>query len=85
MFKEFTEYPNPEELDYDITSSTKGMGELNQYTLEIIDMVGFLEDGEWQQYGITEEEYMHPTEETVNKVRTYLEKQNQEPLIGIKK
>lgn len=85
MFKEFTEYPNPEETDYDITSSTKESEEINQYILEIIDMVGFLEDGEWQDYGLTEEEYLNPTEETVNKVRTYLEKHNQEPLVGIKR
>lgn len=71
MFKEFTEFPNPEEKDYDITSS-KEMGEINQYLLEIIDLVGFLEDREWEKYGITEEEYMHPTEETVNKIRFYL-------------
>ncbi len=75
MFREFTEFPNPEELDYDITSS-KGMGEINQYSMEILDMVGFLEDDEFIKYGITEEEYLHPTQETVDKIRTYLEANN---------
>lgn len=75
MFREFTEFPNPEELDYDITSS-KGMGEINQYSMEILDMVGFLEDDEFTKYGITEEEYLHPTQETVDKIRTYLEANN---------
>ena len=67
MFREFTEFPNPEELDYDITSS-KGMGEINQYSMEILNMVGFLEDDEFIKYGITEEEYLHPTQETVDKI-----------------
>lgn len=79
MFREFTEFPNPEELDYDIKSS-QGMGEINQYSLEILDMVGFLEDEEYAIYGITEEEYLHPTQETVDKIRSYLEKNNIEPI-----
>ena len=79
MFREFTEFPNPEEVDYDITSS-QGMGEINQYSMEILDMVGFLEDGEHVIYGITEEEYLHPTQETVDKIRAYLENNNIEPI-----
>ena len=79
MFREFTEFPNPEEADYDITSS-KGMGEINQYSMEILDMVGFLEDDEFIKYGITEEEYLHPTQETVDKIRAYLENNNIEPI-----
>lgn len=39
-------------------------------------MVGFLEDDEFIKYGITEEEYLHPTQETVDKIRTYLEANN---------
>ena len=84
MFREFTEFPNPEELDYDIKSS-KGMGEINQYSLEILDMIGFLEDEEWTKYGITEEEYLHPTQDTVEKIRTYLEANNIEPAISRRK
>ncbi len=69
---EFKEFPNPEEKDYDIFSAHDGVdrpGEINSYFMEIIDMVGFLEDGEWVKYGITENEYMHPTAETVEKIR----------------
>lgn len=84
MFREFTEFPNPEELDYDITSS-KGMGEINQYSMEILDMVGFLEDDEFIKYGITEEEYLHPTQETVDKIRTYLEANNINPVVQRRK
>lgn len=84
MFREFTEFPNPEELDYDITSS-KGMGEINQYSMEILDMIGFLEDDEFIKYGITEEEYLHPTQETVDKIRAYLENNNIEPVVPRRK
>lgn len=84
MFKEFTEFSNPESADYDITSSLQEK-EPNIHTLEIIDMVGFLEDGEWTMYGLTEEEYMNPTQETVDKIRAYLEKNSKEPLSGMKK
>lgn len=86
MFKEFTEFPNPEEQDYDINSSKDDVqrpGELNQYFMEILDMVGFLEDGEWNKYGITENEYMHPTQDTVDKIRTYLE--TKETSVSMKK
>lgn len=84
MFREFTEFPNPEELDYDITSS-KGMGKINQYSMEILDMIGFLEDDEFIKYGITEEEYLHPTQETVDKIRAYLENNNIEPVVPRRK
>ena len=86
MFKEFTEFPNPEEQDYDINLSKDDVqrpGELNQYFMEILDMVGFLEDGEWNKYGITENEYMHPTQDTVDKIRTYLE--TKETSVSMKK
>lgn len=73
MFREFTEFPNPEEVDFDIKSSQE-MGEINQYFLEIVDLVGFLEDGAHRMYGLSDEEYMHPTQESVDKIRTYLEK-----------
>ena len=48
-------------------------------------MVGFLEDGEHVIYGITEEEYLHPTQETVDKIRAHLEKNNVEPIVPRRK
>lgn len=78
MFAEFKEFPNVEEKDYDIYSSEEQVqrpGEINQYFMEIIDIVGLIEDGECIKYGITENEYLHPTQETVDKVRKSLENQ----------
>lgn len=88
MFKEFTEFPNPESADYDLTSAQGSPSEPtseNPYLIEIIDMVGFLEDGEWVNYGISESEYLNPTQETVDKIRKQLAKKNIEPLTGMKK
>ena len=45
---------------------------------DIADLVGFLEDGEWEEYGITEEEYMNATEETVNKIKAIVAKREEE-------
>ena len=84
MFREFTEFPNPEELDYDIKAS-QGMGEINEYFMEILNLVGFLEDGELIKYGLTEEEYMHPTQDTVDKIKNYLRKEQLTELTVIKK
>ncbi len=75
MFKEFTEFPNPEGKDYDLIAddpTVQRPGEINSYFMEILDLVGLLEDGEWVKYGITENEYMHPTKETVDKIRASL-------------
>ncbi len=75
MFSEFKEFPNPEGRDYDLKAddpTVQRPGEINSYFMEILDLVGLLEDGEWVKYGITENEYMHPTEETVNKIRASL-------------
>ena len=75
MLKEFS---NPLEENYDITSSMHGDDSIstrsNPYLDELLNMVGILEDGEWLGYGITEDEYLHPTKETVAKVRAYLDK-----------
>ena len=74
MFKEFT---NPESVDYDIKTAVnketvtikKSVNQKEKYIREIINMVGFLEDGEWVNYGITEDEYLNPTIEVVNKIK----------------
>lgn len=83
----FNEFSNPESADYDITSSLKEEekeisvhtpSESEKYIIEIADLVGFLEDGEWEEYGITEEEYMNATEETVNKIKAIVAKREEE-------
>lgn len=83
MFNEFKEYNNPESLDYDLRSKTNkelainkdSVSQKEKYVRQIIDMVGFLEDGEWANYGITEEEYISPTKETVEKIKSHLKKE----------
>jgi hypothetical protein len=70
-FKEFSEFGNPEKQDYDITSSYD-----NPYQDELFELIGILEDSEYDHieelYGITEEEYMHPTSDTIEKVKERL-------------
>ena len=70
-FKEFTEFTNPEEKDYDITSSLN-YSLINSYPEQLIDLIGILEDFTekdlQEQYGISMNEYLHPTEKTINKV-----------------
>ncbi len=77
---EFQEFSNPESKDYDITSS---FGETqtnsasgNPYVEQLIDLVGILEDVTeedlQQNYGISEKEYLHPTAETISKVKDAL-------------
>ena len=82
MGLEFKEFDNPEAKDYDIASSLKGKDSSKQlssspYIFELIELVGILEDGEWLQFEISEEEYMHPTKETIDKVRMVIE--NRQP------
>lgn len=80
---EFREFSTPEVSDYDITSSMDEgrvtMKKDNSLMIELIDLVGILEDGEWTSYGMTEEEYMNPTRATIEKVRQIVqgEAQNQ--------
>ena len=83
-FKEFTEYPNPESSDYDIYSSfSDEEEETNQYNeeknkiyYELSALIGILEDDEFNNveelYGITQQEYLNPTKETIAKVKNYL-------------
>ena len=73
---EFKEFTNPEEKDYDINSSLESSTYNNQtfnpYSEQLDDLIGILEDVTeeelQEQYGISMNEYFHPTEETINKV-----------------
>ena len=72
---EFKEFTNPEEKDYDIKSSFNGYNssvQINPYSEQLDDLIGILEDVTeeelQEQYGISMNEYFHPTEETINKV-----------------
>lgn len=72
---EFKEFTNPEERDYDINSSLNSFNNsvsVNHYSEQLIDLIGILEDVSeeelQEQYGISMNEYLHPTEDTINKV-----------------
>ena len=71
----FKEFPNPEEKDYDINSSLNSFNKsvsVNPYSEQLVDLIGILEDVTeedlQEQYGISMNEYLHPTEETIDKV-----------------
>ena len=82
-FKEFSEFDNPEEKDYDLhTHGQNHEDELNKmmsdkYQDELMDLIGIVEDIDTinmvEEYGITEEEYFNPTAETIKKVKAKLE------------
>jgi len=81
---EFREFSNPEAKDYDINSSLGGQSNTNNSTSDralmvekVVNLVGFLEDGEWEHYGITEAEYMNPNKEVIAKIQNKLESDNQ--------
>ena len=69
-FKEFTEFENPLEADYDVKYAIRND---NPYQQQMIDLLGILEDitdeDMLREYGITVEEYLHPTKDSVDKVR----------------
>lgn len=70
---EFREYTNPEQNNYDITSGLNSYNyNENVYSEQLMDLIGILEDISdeelYEQYGITEEEYLNPTAETIEKV-----------------
>lgn len=72
---EFKEFTNPEERDYDINSSLNSFNNsvsVNPYSEQLVDLIGILEDVTEEeleeQYGISMNEYLHPTEDTINKV-----------------
>ena len=71
----FKEFSNPEEKNYDINSSLNSLNNnslVNPYSEQLVDLIGILEDVNekqlQEQYGIGMEEYLNPTEETINKV-----------------
>ena len=74
---EFKEFTNPESKDYDINSSlassnTYNSSASNQYSEQLDDLIGILEDvteEELQdQYGIDMNEYFSPNADTITKV-----------------
>ena len=72
---EFKEFTSPEERDYDINSNLNSFNNsvsVNHYSEQLIDLIGILEDVSeeelQEQYGISMNEYLHPTEDTINKV-----------------
>ena len=78
---EFREFTNPESEDYDIKSGysydePQNETTVNPYSEQLIDLIGILEDitaEELQeQYGISPNEYYHPTAETIRKVKIKL-------------
>ena len=79
---EFKEYSNPEEADYDITSSLKGSSSEEEiskrfgYQHALLNLIGILEDIDedelMDKYGITMQEYLNPNKETLIKVREAL-------------
>ena len=84
MFKEFS---NPESADYDITSSlrisnseeksiNKKKEQQNKILMEIADLIGFFEDDEYLKYGITKEESLNPTIDTLKKIKETLKSIN---------
>lgn len=79
-YKEFNEFENPLEADYDISSSLKQESQSiitpeNPYIEKLIDLIGFLEDVTnatneelLSEYGISINEYYNPTAKTIEKV-----------------
>ena len=77
-FKEFVEFTNPEEKDYDITSSfskterakkTSRENKISQIFTELLGDLGFPELYELAPYGIADEEYTHPSLDTIKKLK----------------
>lgn len=85
-FREFSEFDNPEEKDYDLrTHSSNHEDELDnmmsdKYKDELMDLIGIVEDIDSinmvEEYGITEDEYFNPTAETIKKVKAKLESES---------
>ncbi|MBR5662053.1 MAG: hypothetical protein IKX00_00195 [Bacilli bacterium] len=83
---EFREFSNPESKDYDITSSFKEeslngySNEENTYAMSLMNLIGILEDEEfdniYENYGITEYEYLHPNAEVIAKVESKLDEKS---------
>ncbi len=82
---EFKEFTSPEERDYDINSSLNSFNNsvsVNHYSEQLIDLIGILEDVSeeelQEQYGISMNEYLHPTEDTINKVTERISRKHRE-------
>ena len=77
----FNEFNNPESKDYDITSSFEEENYTdnndNELAYELANLIGILEDGEQPPYGLTYEEYLHPTKETIKKVKETMQQEEQ--------
>lgn len=78
---EFKEYYNPEGKDYDISSSLNSLQSnnvslQNNYSDQLAELIGILEDVTeeelQEQYGISMNEYFRPTAETIAKVTSKL-------------
>ena len=79
-FKEFGEYTNPEKKDYDISSSLYGYpsnkrSEQDEIESDFYSIVWYenVTDEELtkllqEEWGLTLQEYLHPTKETLKKV-----------------
>lgn len=79
---EFKEFSNPLENDYDINHSyeeekVNNSTISNPYIELLIDMIGILEDVTeeelYEAYGISEQEYLNPTRDTIIKVKEKLQ------------
>lgn len=79
---EFKEYYNPEGKDYDISSSLNSLQSnniflQNKYSYQLAELIGILEDVTeeelQEQYGISMNEYLRPTAETIAKVTQRLD------------
>ena len=77
---EFKEFTNPEEKDYDITSSLDAaerakrevkVDKIHQDFTELLGDLGFPELYELAPYGITNVEYNHPSLTTIKKLKEY--------------
>lgn len=81
----YNEFSNPEGRDYDINSSIKyddslaNMNVPNPYVEQLIDLIGILEDISEEEllsnFGITIGEYLNPSEEVINKVRSKMQQE----------
>lgn len=83
-FKEFSEFENPESADYDINSSIKNVtvddrsgykspSKEEKEFLELYFNLGCPELFELEPFGLTEQEFSHPTSETIKKLKKYAE------------
>lgn len=77
---ELKEFSNPESKDYDINSSlnysNNSSSSYNPYSEQLANLIGILEDVTEEElqdeYGITMNEYLNPTLDTIEKVKYHL-------------